>query len=67
MADEGLSFRSNPVSGMRGAPMGRSVFKLLRSARRGDLGMLAHPPEMKSAGKDALPFHEVKPNWGIPK
>ena len=67
MADEGLEFRSNPISGMRGTPMGRSVFKLLRSARKGDLGNLAHQRSPQNAPREALPFHEVKPNWGIPK
>lgn len=67
MADEGLEFRSNAVNGLRGAPMGHSVFKLLRTARRGDLGNLAHQPRLAAPGKEALQFHDMKPNWGIPK
>ena len=47
--------------------MGRSVFKVLRSARKGDLGHLAHQQRLPNQPHEALPFHDVKPNWGIPK
>ncbi len=48
---------------MKGAPMGRSVFRLLRAAR-GDLMNTLHQPPLKQYGHDALPFRPTGPIGG---
>jgi hypothetical protein len=43
------------VRGMRGAPMGKSVFRLLRDAKP-DLENLMHQQDQKPIRGEALPF-----------
>lgn len=40
--------------GMKGAPMGKSVFRLLRAARP-DIGNTIHQPPLKNYGHEPLP------------
>ena len=54
---------------MRGAPMGKSVFHLLRAARPSIMNM-EHQPQLKNYGHDPLPFKpysSVPPNTGVGK
>lgn len=57
------------LRGMRGAPMGKSVFRLLRVAHP-DVSNIIHQKPLKGYGNDALPFKPsgpVPPNTGVGK
>ena len=57
------------VRGMKGAPMGKSVFRLMRAAHP-DLSNIAHQKPLQNYGHDALPFGQaspIPPNTGVGK